>query len=160
MPFISAVHRFAHALLAIGAGGWNEDGSMVGLWVSMMYQSKGIKTKSGQIAQYCWYLISQMLNVWYIYLHLPPKLPKCREIGHTLSIWVLKSCASGRYVLFLIFYLPTILQGFMHRRWCGSPKNHEGTLWMKRQVKSSKVDIVISVSSFVVRRNNALLGCA
>ena len=22
--------------------------------------------------------ISQMLNVWYIYLHLPPKLPKCR----------------------------------------------------------------------------------
>ena len=22
--------------------------------------------------------VSQMLNVWYIYLHLPPKLPKCR----------------------------------------------------------------------------------
>ena len=28
-----------------------------------------------------------MLNVWYIYLHLTLKLPKCREIGHTLSIW-------------------------------------------------------------------------
>ena len=31
---------------------------------------------------------SQMLNVWSIYLHLTLKLPKCREIGHTLSIWV------------------------------------------------------------------------
>ena len=30
---------------------------------------------------------TQMLNVWYIYLHVPPKLPKCRQIGHTLSIW-------------------------------------------------------------------------
>ena len=29
----------------------------------------------------------QMLNVWYIYLHLTLKLPKCWEIGHTLSIW-------------------------------------------------------------------------
>ena len=24
------------------------------------------------------FLQTQMLNVWYIYLHLPPKLPKCR----------------------------------------------------------------------------------
>ena len=24
------------------------------------------------------YIYTQMLNVWYIYLHLPPKLPKCR----------------------------------------------------------------------------------
>ena len=30
---------------------------------------------------------SQMLNVWYTYLHLPLKLTKCRSIGCTLSIW-------------------------------------------------------------------------
>ena len=32
-------------------------------------------------------IYTQMLNVEYIYLHLPPKLPKCSKIGHTLSIW-------------------------------------------------------------------------
>ena len=26
-------------------------------------------------------------DTWHIYLHLTLKLPKCREIGHTLSIW-------------------------------------------------------------------------
>ena len=30
---------------------------------------------------------TQMLSVWYTYLHLPLKLTKCRSIGYTLSIW-------------------------------------------------------------------------
>ena len=33
--------------------------------------------------------VSQMLHVWNIYLHLPPKWSKCRYIFHTWSIWVL-----------------------------------------------------------------------
>ena len=32
--------------------------------------------------------ISQMLNVWHIYLHLAISYGKCRQIYHTLSIWV------------------------------------------------------------------------
>ena len=31
---------------------------------------------------------TQMLNVWNIYLHIPPKLPKCiGKLDHTLNIW-------------------------------------------------------------------------
>ena len=37
-----------------------------------------------------------MLNVWYIYLRLLPKLPKCRQICHTLSI-IDAPAASQRY---------------------------------------------------------------
>ena len=42
---------------------------------------------------------SQMLHVWNIYLHLPPKWPKCRQIFHTWSIWAwLNMCASGKLI--------------------------------------------------------------
>ena len=33
-------------------------------------------------------VLSQMLNVWYIYLHLVSCYGKCRYIHHALSVWV------------------------------------------------------------------------
>ena len=35
----------------------------------------------------CVCVYTQTLNVWYVYLHLPPKWPKCTWIYHTLSVW-------------------------------------------------------------------------
>lgn len=53
--FFSAVHRFANALLAIGAGGWNEEGrvgSVVGLWAMGKWCTKVREwTNCGQLAQ-------------------------------------------------------------------------------------------------------------
>lgn len=53
--FFSAVHRFANALLAIGAGGWNEEGpvgSLVGLWAMSKWCTKVREwTNCGQLAQ-------------------------------------------------------------------------------------------------------------
>jgi hypothetical protein len=47
-------------------------------------------------------LPSQMLHVWNIYLHLPQKLPKCRKIFHTWSIWAYKT--NMFYVFCLCFF--------------------------------------------------------
>jgi ribulose-5-phosphate 4-epimerase/fuculose-1-phosphate aldolase len=32
---------------------------------------------------------TQMLHVWIIYLHFPQKLPNCRAIFHTWSVWAI-----------------------------------------------------------------------
>ena len=45
--------------------------------------------ETGQKPRKIWETDSQMLNVWYIYLHLPPKLPSFvgKYTYHTLSLW-------------------------------------------------------------------------
>ena len=46
-----------------------------------------------QVSMY--FSLSQMLNVWYIYLHLAKRYSKCRYKGHTLRIWV---CVGFKHV--------------------------------------------------------------
>ena len=39
--------------------------------------------------------ITHMIHVWYIYLHLPWKSTKCRQIYHTWILWVMVNVAKN-----------------------------------------------------------------
>ena len=56
-------------------------------------------------------ILAQMHNVWCIYLHLPPKLPTCRQIDHALSVWVVNY--DHRMVTFFLTWKTLDIQGHL-----------------------------------------------
>ena len=76
----------------------------------------------------------QIIHVWYIYLHLPHKWPKCRQIFHTWMIW---DCQALYFLLHWFASRPAVQSGILSDCVDVRSHNHLWSMYTDSRLKRS-----------------------